>query len=236
MKVSQLSTLESVEALVLCGSQSRGGSDEHSDTDYAVFAHAMSFDELVAIKDAALAAVEDVTENLSLYSCRAAEDMASRGSLFLWHLRLEGQTYYRRSGWLDGLFTGLRPYSHDAALIQLRILAQAIDDIDYSLRQDDTTLLFEASFLYSIVRTIGIAVTTLSGMPRFGRLEPIFLASHVMGDSLKIPRADLDRLLAAKHCYARNQGSEPDVTVEGLARTLAGARAFLDAALQWIQA
>ncbi len=94
-----------VAALVLYGSRARGDSDDRSDTDVAVFTYAQSMSDLQDLKrwvTKSSMAPPDAT--FAIYSTATADRMAERGSLFLWHVRLEGRVLYDHDKWLAGLW------------------------------------------------------------------------------------------------------------------------------------
>jgi len=232
MKLATVTDDPRVETVLLCGSHSRGEWDGASDIDYAVFARPASFDELVDIKRTILTCLDEVRESVSLYSCVAAEAMAARGSLFLWHLRLEGTIQFRRSEWIDRLLRQLPNYSLESARVQLQTMRLALDDIDASLSCGSTTLLFEASLLYAVLRTIGIAVTAMNGQPVFGRLQPILAADQILGGTTDLSERMVEKLLSARHTYSRGLDAETLLTSEQVQEASAGARQLLDRAIR----
>ncbi len=194
---------QATEAVVLFGSKSRGDADKGSDTDLAIFAKADSPTSLIAIKQAISKEVRDESANLSVYSLATAELMAADGSLFLWHLKLEGKVLFKRSEWTDRLFRRLAPYSRTKAIRDMNTFEHVLHDIADSLKATQTTTLFEAATLFSILRSLGMIVTTLVGSPCFGRLDPIFRTRELMGECFPFTEEETRVLLAAKLVYSR---------------------------------
>jgi hypothetical protein len=192
----------SVEAIALFGSHSRGDADDASDVDYVVFGNAQSAEGLVRIKDSLVARHRGV--NFSLYSMSTAKLMAADGSLFLWHLALEGRIVFRRSVWIDGLLQEVQPYSRDSALRDLHVLDTVLEDVGKGL-QDDLTLWFETSTLYSVARTVGMIATMLKGDPSFRRLEPIERLNGYVIDSDQLSGLEIAYLAKSRAVYCRNQ-------------------------------
>jgi predicted nucleotidyltransferase len=191
-----------IEAIVLFGSKSRGDHDEGSDTDLAVFVPAFGADDLVAAKRWLTEEIRDSTANLSVYSMATVEKMAAEGSLFLWHLKLEGKIPYQRSDWVNQVLTNLSPYSCSKALRDLSTFRCALTDVQESLAIGGRTVLFEAATLYSILRSLGMILTTLMGKPRFGRIEPISRMKDNMGERFQLSDEDIARLLNARLVYS----------------------------------
>ncbi len=193
-----------VEALVLFGSRSRGDYDENSDTDLAVFAHATSQNDLVVIKERILQSTTRESPNLSVYSVSTAEMMASVGSLFLWHLKLEGKVLFKQSTWIDELLKNLPVYAASKASSDIRTFEDVLDDVKRSLDSGDATIEFEAATLFSVLRNLGMIIATVSGNPSFGRLRPIHATRALMGYSFSLTDFEIETLFRAKMAYSRN--------------------------------
>lgn len=198
-----------VDSLILFGSRSRGDSDANSDIDLAVFAAAESLDALFGIKQEMCAAFPQIEVNFSVYSMATADLMATQGSLYLWHLKLEGKILFKRSNWIEGLFQRLAPYSRPKAEMDLATFQSVLDDVDASLRWSKSTMLFEAATLFSVLRSLGMIVTTLAGSPCFGRLEPISRTRELMGRRFRLNEQEINALHEAKLVYSRQKSFEP---------------------------
>lgn len=197
------SSLPEIRAIVLFGSRARGDSDNDSDVDIAVFADASSPRSLVALKDQISAHSARPAPNYSVYSLLTSRRMAAEGSLFLWHLRLEGDVRFQRNGWLDSLWDELSPYSVAKARRDIGTFETAIQDVMDSLRGGSGTLAFEASTIYSVLRSMGMIVSMLEGRPTFARLEPIVRLRQVMGGSFGLSPDELNVLGSARLSYSR---------------------------------
>lgn len=198
-----------VEALLLFGSQSRGDPAYGSDTDLAVFVEVESLESLTEAKRQVTQTInDDPNVFFSVYSMKNAERMASDGSLFLWHLKGEGAVLYERSGWIDGLLSRLRPYSRPKALRDIATFQCVLRDIEVELNNGGSTLLFEASTLFSILRSLGMIVSMANGSPSFRRWEPILRIKELMGSSFALSASDLTILHSARLIYARRCPSD----------------------------
>jgi predicted nucleotidyltransferase len=194
----------SLEAMVLFGSRSRGDPDMNSDTDLALFARADSADELVQLRSRIMQIEPLDLRNMSVYSLRTAEEMARHGSLFLWHLKLEGRVLFKRSNWIDELMSELHEYSPLKAERDLRTFEYVLEDIRDSIKSTRTTLEFELATLYSVLRNLGMIVTALSGSPCFGRIEPILKTKTSMGSTFRLTDREIRSLLRIRLMYSRN--------------------------------
>jgi len=194
----------SIRAILLFGSRARGDATAGSDTDMAVFAEADSISSLLDLRVSLDSAKNDPSVNFSIYSCKTAQKMASEGSLYLWHLRLEGKLVLNRGTWLSQLFRNLRPYSAQKAMRDLVTFRAVLQDIDGSLATDDTAILYEAATMFSILRSLGMMVSMLRGSPTFGRLEPIEHLRTALG-GIEISQEEIEHLLTSKLVYSRKK-------------------------------
>jgi hypothetical protein len=211
-----------VEAIVLFGSCARGDADAGSDTDVAVFAMAESPNDLVETKQS----LSKVTgnANLSVYSTRTTERMAEDGSLFLWHVRLEGQTLYTRSAWFQHTLTKLQAYRAEKAARDIASFEIVIDDIVRSLSSGSRTLLFEAATLFAVVRSLGMIVEMRAGVPSFSRSGPVQRLQHRMGSAFPLSDTDVSTLLAAKLLYSQKANETVELRHDSCTRMAHGIR------------
>ena len=141
--------------------------------------------------------------SLSLYSTRTAEFLAKDGSLFLWHLNLEGKVVFERTAWLVALFKLLKPYSGEKALRDVATFEKILDDVRNNLQAIESTYLFEATTTFAIVRNLGIIHSSLRGVPCFGRISPVIHLAKVMGNRFPFSDSDISRLNDLKLAYSR---------------------------------
>src|SRR5438552_1971289 len=88
MPLSKPSELLSV---ILFGSHARAEADAFSDKDLCVLVEDVRFQRLLALRPELALALDVPAESLAIYTSTIARQMSDRGSLFLWHLRLEGK-------------------------------------------------------------------------------------------------------------------------------------------------
>jgi hypothetical protein len=193
----------STEGAVLFGSQARGDADSRSDIDVAVFVNAIDVDTLSGLKKTFLADCDCQQLALSVYSTRTAEVLASDGSLFLWHLRLEGKVLFQRDGWLSKLLNRLAPYGKSKALRDVATFERIIRDVDKSLETGEHTTLFEVATIYSVLRNLGMIYSYVTGMPCFGRIRPIHILSRGMGERFPFANSEVATLEKFRLAYTR---------------------------------
>jgi hypothetical protein len=156
-------------AVWLYGSHARGDADATSDLDVLV----VSRDAGSPIDIATLVPMHPAP-SLSMYNWCEITRMASYGSLFLHHVRLEGRSIYEDPavrGALASLLERMPPYQK--AAVDLNSFRRAVRDVRYSLSHDGSPV-FEASVLATVLRHSAILGCYVGGFPAFGRAEPVF--------------------------------------------------------------
>jgi predicted nucleotidyltransferase len=147
----------------LYGSTARGDRDGTSDVDILVAGNEVP--DLSAI-----AASMPGHLSVSRYSWEELDQMAGYGSLFLHHLRLEGQpiveTGEKR---LKRLLRRLGPYARAGR--ELSCFSRVVDDVEHTLEADHSVP-FELSVLATAARHAAILGCYALGEPDFGRTSP----------------------------------------------------------------
>jgi predicted nucleotidyltransferase len=116
--------------------------------------------------------------SLSQYSWSEIRRMASYGSLFLQHLKLEGRPLdYSPASVVDlpKLLRTLPPYANVPR--DLRAFQASLDDIRIE-SECPVSLPFELASLAALVRRIGILGAYVDGNPTFGRYQPVVDVVH----------------------------------------------------------
>jgi predicted nucleotidyltransferase len=205
--------IDELEALVLFGSRARGDGDVGSDTDIAAFGESASMADLVCLKDHLVEALGREC-SLSVYSKQTAGTMAASGSLFLWHLRLEGRVLGQRSDWYGSLLACLQPYSLQKARADVDTFITALDDAEKSLARADPALLFEESNLFSILRSLGMIASMVDRQPCFSRLGPICYLRRRMAGEFSLADEEIETLRAARLFYSGKSLLVPEPEIE----------------------
>ncbi|MGA3117920.1 MAG: nucleotidyltransferase domain-containing protein [Syntrophobacteraceae bacterium] len=153
----------------LYGSAARGDSDHISDLD--VFIALDEFQQIGEVRR--IARVMGEIWSVSAYLWTELEGMASYGSLFLHHLRLEGRPLYespKGRAHCATILSSLGPYRHAKrdVLAFRSVLSDVKESIDFGC-----VVHYELSVIATVMRHAGILGCYISGEPKFGRLEPV---------------------------------------------------------------
>lgn len=176
-------TETSANEIWVYGSVARGTHSPYSDLDVLVVADAAPDPSLVESSVAALPQLRHLS--VRRYSWREVEEMAGYGSLFLLHLKLEGQLLHASepTNGLTDLLTRLPPYRNGVR--DIRGFSQALDDARWglgdSLHEDD--FLFELGTIATVIRHCSILACYKLGTPRFQLADSIGLSFDAAGMS-----------------------------------------------------
>lgn len=150
-------------AIWLYGSAARGDTDRLSDIDI------FSVDATLDALETATRAFPKAKLSISRYSRQEVTQMATYGSLFLWHVHLEGRPLHEEGDigrQVRHLLDKLPPYARTNA--DIAAFQTAVSDVVESL-QGGGSPLFEAAALAMVIRHAAILGTYALGTPEFRR-------------------------------------------------------------------
>ena len=156
-------------AVWLYGSHARGNWDRQSDVDVLVVGSpGTNVGEVQSLIPTSLRPA-----SFSQYSWEEISGMASYGSLFLQHLRLEAYPLFESpscQGTLASILLDLGRYEYvDRDIAAFRVV---IEDVSYALREKETEI-YELSTLATVMRHCSILGCWLQETPHFGRTVPV---------------------------------------------------------------
>jgi len=188
-------------AVVLYGSHARGDADEHSDRDVFVAVEDAAAHELSQLRSAYAEKYSTTFEGLSLYTRKNVSVMAQRGSLFLWHLKLEGRVVEDPIGFMDSMFCSLAVYSdYDRDIARYK---QVLDDVDDSLATAGRSVTeCDLHTLFVVARNTAMLLTVRAGKPTFGR-RSVYGAATAHYGVLPLSPTAWATLELFHLCYAR---------------------------------
>lgn len=156
-------------AVWLYGSNARGDPDSRSDLDVLAVS-----DLRMGEREIARMAHSGRTQlSISRYNWAEVNGMASYGSLFLHHVHLEGQCLFEgpaATGRLSRILGSLVPYGR--AESDVAAFRTALHDVRSSLAEGGS-IQFELSVLGTVLRHACILGCYITGVPAFGRIEPV---------------------------------------------------------------
>ena len=160
-------TKTDVKAVILYGSYGRGDAVSDSDVDVCVFTAIERTRTEEAIRDQ-VPNLPNKPLNLVVYSQEAVHAMLDYGSLFLWHIKLEGKVLLGHE-YVESLMKELKPFvrHHDEILYHKDLLLDIEDAVNSSWTPNELDL----SLLFTISRNTCMILSHKRGEPVFDRYE-----------------------------------------------------------------
>ena len=160
------------------GSQARGDIDGESDLDICVFTKEKATVELTQ-----LTSIVEIPQHgrcsITSYCENDLTAMVEYGSLFLWHLRLEGPILYG-SEYLASYLAKLRPFERHGS--EISYYYAIFSDLTASLGRPCNANEFDLALLFTIARNTCMVLAHKAGLFAFGRRACYREAAHAFRD------------------------------------------------------
>lgn len=200
--------MTAVIGIIEFGATARGDGDEYSDRDIFALVEDIDGDALRAIADNVAVEYATTSSSVACYSVSSFDLMVERGSLFTWHLKMEGRTLHDPDGIVSQAFDQIKPYA--AFVPDLARFRNVFEDVasTNNRRNLDT---FDAHVLYLVVRNVCMLLTAWAWPPTFGRRQVVHAARELHPSlPLSLPLATW---LEVQHlAYTRNLRVSPLVS------------------------
>ncbi|MGA2715522.1 MAG: nucleotidyltransferase domain-containing protein [Bryobacteraceae bacterium] len=203
-------TSSAVIGIIEFGSTARGDGDQYSDRDIFAVVDDVDADTLDILRARIAEEYNTSASSVACYSTSSFDQMIAHGSLFIWHLRLEGRIISDPDDVFLEAFASLAPYKSFATdLAQFKeIYADAREAYGDSGLLDS----FEKHVLFIVVRNVCMLLTTHCGQPTFGRRTVIPTARQLYA-GLPLSATVADALEGGHLIYMRNvslDAGQPD--------------------------
>jgi hypothetical protein len=183
------------------GSTARNDADQHSDKD--IFAVVEDADADVLDELRALVATEygTVPSSVACYSSSSFDQMIARGSLFTWHLRLEGRILSDPDDIFSEAFENLCRYAaFETDLARFKdIYTDTLEAFMYASTLD----MFERHVLFVVARNVCMLLTARRNRPTFGR-RTVIPAARQLYPELPLSASVAETLEIGHLTYVRN--------------------------------
>lgn len=193
-------------SIILYGSKARNDNDINSDLDLCVLTKGRGENDLRQIeKSDFLIDLHHKELTPTFYPESVVNSMLEHGSLFLWHLKLEGKVLYGEKYFSTKLAT-LKPFkTHKDEILYHSFL---FNDLLNSWHSVSIVNEFDLSILFTISRNTCMVLSHLVDKPSFGRIDSFVTAKNMFPD---IPMT-LDKYMQLsnwKIVYERNVDKKP---------------------------
>lgn len=163
-------------SIILYGSHARKDHDESSDYDICVITRERKNEELnMRELEEAIVPFEVAGTNIVCYPEAILDSMLAHGSLFLWHLKLEGKVLYGEQYLNDKLHGLARFKTHYE---EIKYHAELFHDLKRAWELLCIVNELDLSLLFTIVRNTCMVLAHKAGKPSFGRVSSYYSAKE----------------------------------------------------------
>jgi predicted nucleotidyltransferase len=188
-------------SIILYGSHARQDHDELSDYDICVFTRERNNKELKTDElEEVLCPLKLSNINLVCYPDVVVTSMLTHGSLFLWHLKLEGKILYGEQYFSNKLRRLAQFKTHYE---DIKYHAELFHDLKRSWHLLSMVNELDLSLLFTIVRNTCMVLAHKQGNPTFGRLSSYHTAKKSL-PNLPITSDEYMHLSRWKILYERH--------------------------------
>lgn len=191
-------------AVIIFGSRATNLSDEYSDTDVCVVIKDQTVINNDEIKHILSNKWDINTDDYILYSESQMHEMASYGSLFIWHLKLEGLMVYD-SGFFANVVKGLSGYRHH--IYEIDYHGKILQDIKKSYKKFNLVNELDLSIIFTVFRNTCMILCHFRGVFVFGRRNVFSKALELYPD-IPITNEKYTDLFKWKFIYERSAFEE----------------------------
>jgi len=169
IKESSLSSFEIIEdllSIVLFGSKAREDEDDFSDVDIFLLVEDIPQDRISEIIDIIKTRLPYNNIGISLYTLSSYKQLLREGSIFIWHLKLEGLIIYNKTN-MD-LFNKLAPFNkfNENYLLYKKLFINTKSSL-----QENGINEYDLSHLFFLCRNICLLTCFKLKNPTFGRMS-----------------------------------------------------------------
>jgi len=159
--------MKDIKAFILFGSAARNDADKSSDIDLCVISNeVISTEESLRIIEQYDYKLNPDRIELVRYSEDQFNQMISKGSLFIHHLKNEGIIIYG-TAYLNKRYEKLKNFNSHSA--ELAYYKEIFDDLYYSRTNGQSLLTFDGSLLFTIARNTCILLANFYSQHKYGR-------------------------------------------------------------------
>jgi predicted nucleotidyltransferase len=201
MNLKELKESPEVLSIVLFGSTARRDDDQYSDKDIFVMCRDLDIENLLKIKEDFIIPAIGYIDGISCYRHKDVLLMAHKGSLFLWHLKLQGKILFSKQNSFENILATLQPYKNYEE--DLSIYRELLSDVIDNFQKRKTISEFDISILFTIVRNVCILLCYHEVVPKFGRSNAYITARRLFAEGLPLEETVFPKLCSYKLWYER---------------------------------
>lgn len=191
---------KNVDAVIQYGSSARGDSSEDSDIDFFILLHKYKESDSIRIKEILRNKFTDQILDISIYESERFNLMIEHGSLFLWHLKIEGEKWYT-SNYFDEQMLELAEFK--GSIEDLITYNKIFNSTVRSIEKNGVNF-FDLSILATLARNTLIIACYNFGNKEFGKLQVYQTCSQYYNEQLPMKFENYNELNNYRLYYSRN--------------------------------
>jgi len=195
---------EAIIGVIEFGSTARNDADQYSDKDILAVVEDVDADVLDTLRGILAVRYTTTPTSVACYSVSSFDQMIAHGSLFTWHLRLEGKILSDPYSLFTEAFANLAPYN--AFVTDLERFREIFSDVCDAYMASNILDTFEEHVLFVIARNICMLLTARRGQPTFGRRTVILRATELYPE-VPLSTSVAEHLASGHLTYMRNTQS-----------------------------
>lgn len=154
-------------AIVEFGSSARADNDQYSDRDFFILIDEWeSREEIIEEAIRILPLIDSDNSEFIINDLNSFDFMLKRGSLFLWHLKLEAKVHFGEKEFNEKITT-LQVFDNYEG--KYHNYLGVFEDLKAARKELPKTSAFDYSTLFTVIRNLSILVCYRLGSPKFGR-------------------------------------------------------------------
>lgn len=156
-------------SIILYGSRARKDHDESSDLDICILTKERQAEEIRLEEiEEVVAPLQPTKITTTCYSDLLVDSMLEHGSLFLWHLKLEGKVLYGEDYFTSKISRLKKFETHQD---EIKYHSELFQDLKRAWKQLGIINELDLSLLFTVTRNTCMVLSHHAGRPSFGRIS-----------------------------------------------------------------
>jgi len=187
-------------SIVEFGSSARSDADEYSDKDYFIYADVwVDRKEIEKLTFSIMPKLKELNPDFIIHDKTSFEFMLDRGSLFLWHLKLESKPIYGEQEF-DAMLKNLKEFKRYSQKFENYMAV--FHDMNIARKALPKITNFDFAILFTVIRNLSILCCFKLGKPKFGRISAFETLKSIAPD-INLSKSDYETLMNYKLEYER---------------------------------
>lgn len=208
MTIKKYSYRADIISEILFGSKARGDDDKNSDTDILLVINDLPHEQQLKLKKIYAQENGIEEEYISIMSLNSLKKFTTRGSLFVWHLKLEGKIKYDRFGISEKVLKSMKKkpdYIYELSKYEIALNRL----IDESNEENYIATTVDYYLMMVIIRNLCTILTDIDGCPIYSKTKSFEKVKNKY--KIDLSNKDFELILKWYMCYTRGEESDKEL-------------------------